>query len=59
MCFCMYFLTAYTIRHMKKNITILIGIVVLIAVLYGAQKLMNNREHAGVSDLPNKVLIVL
>lgn len=40
---------------MKKNITILIGIIVLIAVLYGGQKLMKNREQAGISDVKSEI----
>ncbi len=42
---------AYTMGHMKKNISILIGIVVLFAVLYGGQSLMKDRKQAEVSDV--------
>jgi hypothetical protein len=40
---------------MKKNITILIGVAVLIVVLYGAQRLMNNSEDVGASDVVNEI----
>ncbi len=51
----MYFLFAYTKGHMKKNITIVLGIVVLFAVLYAGQSLMKNRKEAGVSDMSTEV----
>ena len=40
---------------MKKNIIILTGIVVLIAVLYVGQLILNKRPQAGVSDVTSQV----
>lgn len=55
MCFCTYFLSAYNVRHMKKYITILIGIAVLFVLLYGVQTLMKNRKQADVTDITTEV----
>lgn len=41
--------------HMKKYITILIGLVVLFAVLYGGRFLMKDRNQAEVTDVISSV----
>jgi hypothetical protein len=42
---------------MKKYITILIGVVVLFAVLYGGRFLMKDRNQADVTDVTSSVLM--
>lgn len=46
---------AYTKEHMKKNITILIGVAVLLVVLYGAERLINKSDNDNVSDVTSEV----
>jgi hypothetical protein len=53
MWFCKVSKEAYTRDHMKKHITILIGLVALSAVLYGGETLMNKKSNKEVSK--NKV----
>lgn len=40
MCFCTFCKQAYTNSHMKKNVTILIGVVVLVVVLFAGNSFM-------------------
>jgi hypothetical protein len=51
MCFCIFFLEAYTGGYMKKYANISIGVVVLLVVLYGGQLLMKERPEAGISNV--------
>lgn len=55
MCFCTYFLFAYTREHMKKNISILIGVAVLLVVLYGVERLINKSDSENVSEVTSEV----
>lgn len=47
MCFCTFFKEAYTLWYMKKNVIILISLVVLVAVLYGGSSLI---KKSGVNN---------
>ena len=53
----MFLKRAYTDWYMKKNVTILIGLVVLFAVLYGGSLLMNKggKDVANVKDVETSV----